>query len=71
MNTSRYLSSSTAGNATPVVVHTEAHATSLLGPVCVQHDSLVLMGFFSQIMSSSSIHGLKALIIKYILRTRQ
>ena len=63
MNTPRYLRSFTHGNATPVVVYTEAHATSLLDPIGLrkQHDFLVLITIssksssFSQILSNFTI----------------
>ena len=48
MNTSRYLRSFTHDNATPVVVNTEAHATSLLGSIRKQHDFLVLITISSK-----------------------
>jgi len=55
MNTPRYLRSFTHGNATPVVVYTEAHATSLLDPIRKQHDFLVLITISSKSIFASCI----------------
>ena len=55
MNTPRYLRSFTHGNATPVVVYTEAHVTSLLDPIRKQHDFLVLITMSSKSSSFSQI----------------
>jgi len=59
MNIPRYLRLFTHGNATSVVLYTEAHATSLLGPIRrLKHDFLVLItvssksSLFSKILSN-------------------